>query len=127
MYCKVSHDYISILYTKRMLHKQCNHNDFIVWPPANPYMNDQFKNIQGLFSQNVYFRLNTLLLFIEHNSRGLTLEITFQIKFSVIFLDSPTFHEPSPSSLSTREHPSHSIRGWTIHFPPLPLSLSPSS
>ena len=41
--------------------KQCEHDNIIIWPLANPYINDQFKNIHSLFSQNVDFRFNTLL------------------------------------------------------------------
>ena len=64
MYCKVSHDYRFMLYTYIMLWNQCDHDNIIRWPLANPYINDHLKNIHRLFSQNVNSRLNTLL----HNS-----------------------------------------------------------
>ena len=44
-----------------MLPNQCDHNDFILWPLANLYMNDQFRNMQCPFSQKVNFRLNIML------------------------------------------------------------------
>ena len=44
-----------------MLRNECGHNNFIPWLLANPHINDQFKNILCLFSQNVNFRLNILL------------------------------------------------------------------
>ena len=44
-----------------MQRNECDHHNFILWPLANPYINDQSKNIQILFSQNVDFRLNTML------------------------------------------------------------------
>ena len=57
----MSHDYISMLNTWIKLGNQCDHDYFVVWPLANLYINDQSKNIHCLFSQNVNFRLNTLL------------------------------------------------------------------
>ena len=44
-----------------MLQNQCDHKRSIIWPLANPYINDQFKNLQCLFTQNPDFRLNTML------------------------------------------------------------------
>ena len=44
-----------------MLKNPCDQNNFIFWLLANSYIYDQYKNIQCLFSQNVNFRLNTLL------------------------------------------------------------------
>ena len=44
-----------------MLQNQCDHNRSIIWPLANPDINDKFKNIQCLFSKNAHFRPNTLL------------------------------------------------------------------
>ena len=50
-----------MFYTLSMLRNQYYHDNIIVWPFANPYINDQFQNTRCLFSQNVDFRLNTLL------------------------------------------------------------------
>ena len=44
-----------------MLGNQCDHNNSIIWPLTDPYMNDKFINIQCLFSQNLNLRLNTML------------------------------------------------------------------
>ena len=44
-----------------MLRSECGHNNFILWPLAIPYINDQFKNIQCPFSQNVILRIYTML------------------------------------------------------------------
>ena len=41
-----------------MLRNECGHDNFIL---ANPHINDQFKNIPCLFSQNVNLILKTLL------------------------------------------------------------------
>ena len=59
--CKVSNEYRSVLYTLIILRNQCEHNGFIRWPLANPYINDQLKNSHCLFSQNANFILNTIL------------------------------------------------------------------
>ena len=61
MYCKVSHDYRSMLNTYIMLENQCDYDNIIFWPLALFYINDHFKNIHCLISQNVNFRINTLL------------------------------------------------------------------
>ena len=56
-----------------MLWNQCHKIYFITWPLANSYINDQFKNMQRLFSRNVNFRLNTLLhgaLQLSYSSLG---------------------------------------------------------
>ena len=49
-----------------MQRSQCDHNNLILWPIANPYINDQLKSIQCLFPKNVNFTLNTLLLGALH-------------------------------------------------------------
>ena len=61
IYCKVSHGYRSILYSYIILQNQCDHDNIILWPLANPYINAHLKDIHRLFSQNVNFTLNTLL------------------------------------------------------------------
>ena len=52
---------LSMSNTKFILEYKYDHNYFFVWLLANPYINDQSKNIKCLVSQNVNFRLNTLL------------------------------------------------------------------
>ena len=44
-----------------VLRNQCDYDNIIHRPLANPYINDHFYNIHCLFSQNDNFRLNTLL------------------------------------------------------------------
>ena len=50
-----------MLYMLTKLRKQSDFNYIVVWRLAIPYINDQCKIIQWTFSQNVSFRLNTLL------------------------------------------------------------------
>ena len=50
-----------MFYDWLMLQNQYGRYNIVVWPLANPVINEQFKNIQCLFSQRVDFRLNTLL------------------------------------------------------------------
>ena len=77
MYCKVSHDYGSMLYTYIMLQNQCDHDNIILWPLANRYVNDKFKNIHCLFSQYVdNFMLNTLL----HGALQLILRVMLSLR-----------------------------------------------
>ena len=60
-FCKVSHDYRSMIYNWIKPENLCNHNNFVVWPLVNPYINDQCKNIQCPLTQNANFRLKKLL------------------------------------------------------------------
>ena len=57
MHSKVSHDYRSLLYAYIVLQNQCDNDYIILWPLADPYINDHFKIIHCLFSQNDKFRL----------------------------------------------------------------------
>ena len=54
---------LSLLYTWAILIYQWDHNYFILWLLADPYIKiyDKSKITQCLVSQNVNFRLNTLL------------------------------------------------------------------
>ena len=76
MYGKVSSINLSMLYTWVILKYQCDHNYLILWLLANPYtcIYDQSKKNQGPVSQNVNFRLNTLL----HEALQLYLLILFR-------------------------------------------------
>ena len=42
-----------------MQRNQRDHNNFLIWPLANPNLNDKFKYIQMTLLSNVNFRLNT--------------------------------------------------------------------
>ena len=50
-----------MLYAYIVLRNQCDHENISHLLLANPYINDHSKNTHCLFSQNDYFRLNTLL------------------------------------------------------------------
>ena len=64
-----------------MLGNQCYHNNFIVWPLANPYINNQYEYMLCQFTQNVDFRLNTMLHGALHMLKLLMLKLVISILF----------------------------------------------
>ena len=89
------------------LGNQCDHNYIVDWPPANPCINDQFKNIKCCFSQNVNFRHNTLLHGALHISLQLTVSLAFammrlELLYFRLFLPCSTFFSSSLNLRSLR-------------------------
>ena len=62
MYCKVSDDYKSMLYNNILPRNQCDYNNVIPWPHANPYINYQFKKHSMLLSSKCQFQPCNLTL-----------------------------------------------------------------